>query len=80
MPRARRRNAYMTAPQIAAAYKLYAEGGWSLNRLAAALWQRYGYASQSACLGGLYGSFKRAGYEVRTRVEGQRVAALREGA
>lgn len=54
--------------QVSAAHVLH-ENGWSLNRIAAEIYGRYGYASQASCHNALRRCMKIYGFQYRSRTE-----------
>jgi hypothetical protein len=74
----RRRDARLTPAQIDAAWKLY-EGGWSLRRIALALWEKYGYASPKSAAVCLHDAFRLEGRQLRDRLEATKAASTTHG-
>ena len=75
----RRRDAKLTAEQIAAAHKLYAGAGLSLRELGRRLYERYGYSSSAACANALHKAFRLEGLGLRDRIEATRQASTIHG-
>jgi len=68
--RKRKRTAYLTPSQIAAAYVIYDREGLSLPQLADRIYERYGYLTAKACRTALHRAFHAEGFALRTRAAG----------
>lgn len=74
----RRRDAKLTDRHVEMAYKLY-RAGYSLRKLAAAMWERFGFASAHSCDVALHDAFKRQGFPLRNRIEATIAASTKHG-
>lgn len=73
-----RKDAKLTAAHVRAAHKLY-QAGMSVRDLAAAGWEKWGYASPASAANALYDMFARGGYPLRDRVEATVAKSLVHG-
>lgn len=62
-------NAKLTEKQLRAIYKLHIDGGHSLRAIAAAGWEKWGYASPKSCLTSISDRLRSIGLKPRDRIE-----------